>query len=147
MWPGTRFISSVVKAEDAYRTILGLVEVNDWPVFDSAARKLPSEFPEQLRSVYLSIGNTIEQLLRAYDYTCSVAFNRDTSSASVAVLSAKKRKESDPVQRKKRRQALFDALADLPQSAAAYDLVSTNQHSDLDKLREFVQKIRTAHVG
>ena len=136
-----------MKAEEAYRAIVGLVEVNDWEIFPKAAGKLPFEFPPQHRPIYLSIGNILCELVRNYDYTSSVAFERQTSNNSSAVLSAKRRRENEPMQRSKRREALFFALAALPESGTAYDLVTSNQRGRIDQLREFIQRIRSSNVG
>jgi hypothetical protein len=133
----------IVKPADAYRTILGLVEVNDWQIFEDAARKLPFEFPPQHRSTYLNIGNILSELVRDYDYTNSAAFVRDTSSSSSAVLAAKRRRENEPVRRAERRKSFFSALAALPETRMAYDLVASSDHARLDRLREFIQKLES----
>ncbi len=139
--------TSFVKPEETYRAIVGLLEVTDWEVFEEASRKLPFEFPAQHRPIYLSIGNIIRELVRQYDYTASVAFERDCLNSSSAVLAAKRRRENEPVQRSKRAKYFFSSLAALPESTNAYDLVPSSQHPQLDRLREYIQKLQSSNVG
>ena len=134
---------AAMKPEEAYRVIVGLVEVNDWGIFEQSSRELPFEFPPQDRPIYLSIGTILSDLVRNYDYTTSVAFASENAKSSSFVLNAKRRQENEAVQRSKRKKFLFQALAALPESITAYELVPSSQHPQLDRLREHIQKLRS----
>jgi hypothetical protein len=132
---------------EAFETILGLVEINAWDIFDEVTRKHPADFPEQNHSLYRRIGESIRAVLHEYDYTTSPEFAAGVEGKSEAVVAMKARFQAEPVKRSLHRQQLADALHELPGSRRAYDLVHPSMHLHLDRIVRDIEALRTRNVG
>jgi hypothetical protein len=124
-----------------YEVILGLVEGNDWDIFEEVADQHPADFPPQARAHHRVIGRTLQAILENYDYIASPAFAREVDGKTRAFAEMKSRFESAPVKRRDHRAAFIEALAELPRNDRAFDLLDRSLHRQLRSVKEAIAKL------
>jgi hypothetical protein len=132
-----------MQTAQAFRTIVGLIVVNDWDIFDEVARKHPSEFPPSALATYREIGDELAKLMAEYDFTKSAAFQESVAGRSDRYAETKARFESTPVKRREHRDRLASALTDLLVSDSALSLVSPEEQRLLVRIRQSLSAVES----